>query len=594
MTLSKVKVTELDFEANRDSLKAWLKTKPEFSAFDFEGSNMAQQLNILAMNNNYMSHTANFNGNEAFLESSQLRTSVVSNASPLGYVPRSMSSPLAIVDIVVTPPVPLSAPATLTLERGKKLSAIVEGTNYVFSVTEVEQVTKVNDVYTFTDIVIREGVYVTNTFTVADGNRKFVIPNNKIDTGTLTITVQNSDIDYTTREFKYAHDDNILTVNDESLVYFLNEVEDGKFQLEFGDGVLGKQLDDGNIIIAEYISTNGDEANSASSFDMTNSINDFSNIVVTTKAAATGGADRDDEDTIKFLAPREFESQGSAVSPSDYTTLVYKNFKDAETVTSWGGEENEPPVYGSTFTSIKPFSGDVLPDAIKDFIVENIMKPKRVSGITPVIIDPEYTNIIVNTEVEYDPTKTTFTEKQMIQAVSDSINLYSAATLEKFFGDFKYSNLACLIDAAEPSILSNHLTLSANKKITPKTGTASNYVINFKNPIDVGTVVSTKFSVVDCTGIQRTDNIYYLSDDGLGNINVSYQDGDIVRNLIDGIGTVDYENGKISINSITILGIEGLELEVSVGISKNNIDAIRNEILRIESKNITITKNTNV
>jgi len=431
---TKLEISELDFDGIKANLKNFLSQQDEFRDYDFEGSGMAVLLDMLAYNTHYLGFNANMLANEMFLDSADLRASVVSKAKQVGYTPTSATASEASIDVTVTN----ASGATLTMARGTKFSTTVDGTSYNFVNNADLSITPVDSVYKFSNVKIYEGTYLNFKYTVntSDTDQRFIVPNDNVDTTTLTIKVQESSSDSTTNTYTLAT--GITGLDSTSKVFFLQEVENGRYQVTFGDGVLGKSVADGNIIIMDYINTNRTEANGASTFTLNGSIGGFSTATVTTVSNASGGADPETITSIKYNAPRDYSAQDRAVTADDYKVLVKSLYANAQSVQVYGGEDAAVPDYGKVYISIKAKSGANLTETTKASIVTSL-KQYAVASIRPVIIDPEITYLTLDTNFKYDSGATTKDVSTLETNVLSVISNYNINNLQNFIGVFRHS-----------------------------------------------------------------------------------------------------------------------------------------------------------
>jgi hypothetical protein len=557
------RIAELDFDTIKGNLKDYLRSQNQFTDYDFEGSGLNILLDVLAYNTHYMAYYLNMVGNEMFLDSALLRNSVVSHAKHLNYVPTSMVGSRAEVNIVVEDTTPTSGYSTITLPAYSQFeSEQIDGTNYTFVNLETYSASKnvTSNTYTFSNVWITQGENISYNVGVDATNtrRRFEIPEANIDTSTLLVTVQNSDTDSTKSTYILA--DDVTTLDSNSKVYFLEESNANRYTLYFGDGYIGKNLDDGNIVQLKYLSTSGDVSNKANSFTLTTSILNFSNVVVNSISAAAGGAQRDTIDRIKFLAPKFYTAQNRAVTKDDYGTLLLKDYPNIETISVWGGEENDPVVYGKIFISMKPKSGYVITDIEKDRIINELVANRNVLTVIPEIVDPEYLYLKFDITVNYDSTLTTTDEAGLIQIIKNTITNYNASELEQFNSTFRTSKLQNLIDISDNSFLGSDLVTVAQKRFQPTLNESKNYTIDFNLPLNRGTFKDKlysypSFQILDNQGISRDALIEEtpLSYTGLDSIEVlssgsGYSDSPTVTVTGDGTGATaraTVVNGKI-------------------------------------------------
>jgi len=587
---TKLQVTELDFDDIKNNLKTYMKNQTEFTDYNFEGSGLSTIIDLLAYNTHYLAMNANMAVNEAFLDTATLRSSVVSHAKTLGYTPRSARAPIAYVDVTLNSFTGGSA----TISKGTKFTTKVNDSTYGFVVNAAQTVSPVNGITRFVNLPIYEGTLVTAKYTVDSANldKKYMVTDARADTTTLKVSVQNSVSDATLTTYTLATD--ISQVTKTSDVYFLQEVEDGKFEVYFGDGVVGSKPTDGNIVILEYIVTNKDKANGASVFSGT-SVGGESDITVATLVSASGGAEPETIESIKYNAPLDYSSQGRAVTTQDYKTIVPQVYADSKAIQVWGGEDNNPPRYGQVYLAIKTQSGVNLTQAQKDSIVK-LLDGYNIASVRPTIVDPETTKLRLTSTVKFDSKSTTNTATSIETIVTNVLTTYNNSDLQNFDGIFRFSKLSRLIDSADNSILSNITTLKIEKTIKPVLNTSSQYILDYSNALYNphsghnatmgGIVVSTGFTIAG------NSNTIFIDDDGNGNIRTYYLVGGTTRTYLNSTaGTVDYSTGLVTLPSLTITGTSNSDGTVSVVVQpkSNDIVPVRNQLLEIDFTNTKVT-----
>ena len=598
---TKLEISELDFDGIKANLKNFLSQQDEFRDYDFEGSGMSVLLDILAYNTHYMGFNANMLANEMFLDSADIRASVVSKAKQVGYTPTSATSSQAKIDVVVND----ATGASLTMARGTQFSTTVDGTSYNFVNNADISITPVDGVYKFSNVDIFEGTFLNFKYTVntSDTDQRFIIPNDNVDTNTLTVKIQESSSDSTTNTYTLAT--GITGLDSTSKVYFLQEVENGRYEVYFGDGVLGKAVADGNIIIFDYINTNRTEANGATTFTLNGTIGGFSSATITTVSNANSGADPESISSIKYNAPRDYTSQDRAVTADDYKVLVKRLYANAKAVQVYGGEDAATPEYGKVFISIKAKSGSNLTESTKASIVSSL-KQYAVASVRPAIIDPETTFITLDTTFKYDTTGTTKDSSTLATDVLSVITNYNNDTLENFTGVFRYSKLLQLINEADTSILSNITTVKMYKTITPTLNSALKYTVSFNNAFynphsghnasGGGVISSTGFKINN----DSSTNEHFLDDDGAGNLRVYYLSGTTRIYTDSTFGTVNYSTGEVVLTSANITSISNVDGAASTLFrvfaipSSNDIVPVRNQVLQIDTANSTINGDIDV
>jgi len=596
---NRLDVSELDYDGIRDNLKTFLQNQAEFSDYDFEGSGMSVLLDLLAYNTHYLSFNANMLSNELYLDSADIRKNVVALARQLGYTPTSVTSPLATIDITLNN-VPTTV-ASVTMAKGTTFTTVIDRITYTFLTNEDITMQPTDGVYKFSNVSIYEGTNVNFQYTVdsSDVDQKFIIPSNLADTNLLTVKVQNSSTDTTTNT--YTKSQTLTELDSTSKVYFLQECDDGRFEVYFGDGVLGKSVTDGNIIILEYIVTNKDAANGASSFSLGGTVGGFTDVSISTVSTAQGGSIAQGNNSIRFNAPLQYQSQNRAVTVKDYETLTQTFYPNAESISAYGGEDAETPVYGSVYIGIVPKSGSTLTEATKQNIVDNLKK-YNVASVTPVIVTPETTSIILTSNVKYNQNATTKTGDTIRSNVIATLSTYSTTNLQKFEGLFRYSQLMQDIDDTDTSILSNITTLKIRKDFTPTIDSAITYQVYFRNALynpHSGHNTSAG-GILESTGfkIQGSDNEMFLNDDGQGNIRMFYLVSGVKTYENNTQGIINYTTGQITLTSLNIASISNIRgststvIELTVKPNSNDVIPVRDQILQIDVANSQVTVET--
>jgi len=593
---TKLEISELDFDSIKANLKAFLSQQDEFTDYNFEGSGMSVLLDLLAYNTHYLGFNANMLANEMFLDSADLRSSVVSLAKAIGYTSASASSALANINVTVNGP----GTSSLTMIRGTKFTSTVNETSYSFVNNADITIIPADGVYTFSNLDIYEGTYLNYKYTTntSDIDQRYIIPNDDVDTNTLTVKVQNSASDSITNVYTLAN--GITALDSTSKVYFLQEVENGRYEVYFGDGVLGKKTEDGNIIILDYIVNNRGNANGASVFTLNGTIGGFSDVTITTNSIASNGAAPESIASIKYNAPRDYTAQDRAVTAEDYKVLVKSLYANAQSVQVYGGEDADPVAFGKVYISIKARSGSNLTTATKTSLVKSL-KSYAVASITPVIIDPEVTFLNITTKFKYNSGLTTKAKSTLETNVLDTIGVYNQETLENFTGMFRHSVLTGLIDDTDPSILSNVTTVKMYKFIAPRLNEGLQYVLNFSNALfnPHSGHNSSAGGIVSSSGFKINNDLsaneHFLDDDGAGNLRVYYLNGTVRIYTDSTYGTVNYTTGEIVLTSANITSISNIDGEASVLVrifvtpSSNDIVPVRNQILEIDIVNSSVS-----
>ena len=599
MSNHKLVVSDYDFDAIKTNLKSFLQGQTQFQDYDFEGSSLNILLDILSYNTHYLAYLANMSTNELYLDSADIRNNIVSLAKMIGYTPSSPRAPMASIDVTLNN----ATGTSVTMNKGTVFATTVNDISYQYVTNSDFTITPVAGVYKFSNLPIYEGTLVTFKYTAdtTDVDQKFIIPSAKADTSTLLVKVQNCSADTTTETYSLAGGYNNVTAT--SKVYFIQEGQDGKYEIYFGDGVNGASLDDGNIVILEYIVTNIEDSNGASSFSLSGNIGGFTNVTISTVSSSQGGANSETDESIRLNAPLQYAAQDRAVTTTDYETLVQSIYPNALSVSAWGGEDDETPRYGIVKIGIKAASGSTLTETTKQDIV-NKLKPYNVASVSPQIVDPETTSVLLTSTVKYNTITTTKSNDTLKSEIITAITNYNTNTLQKFDSIYRHSKLTGLIDSVDVSILSNITTIKIRKSFTPILSSSEKYNIYFRNALfnphsghntaAGGILSSTGFKV---TG---SDFEMFLDDDGQGNIRRYYLASGIRTYANDTQGTIDYATGEIALNSLNVASISNIRgatstvVEITVTPDSNDIVPVRDQIVEIDVANsgITVTADT--
>jgi hypothetical protein len=590
----RIQVSELDFDQIKSNLKNFLKGQNQFSDYDFEGSSMSILLDVLAYNTHYNALYTNLAVNEMFLDSASKRASVVSIAKSLGYTPNSARAARATVSATIKHP--SSTPNLVTLPQYSPFTTVINGKNFNFyNRNEVSIIVNDGVSYTFNNLEIVEGTPLSYKYEVADG-QQYIIPNANADISTLTVRVQDSATSDTFTTFYPATD--ITTLDATKKVYFIKEIDNGLFELTFGDGLISFALTNGNIVHLDYFVCNADAPNGARTFSYNGDPLIGSTLTVTTVNIAAGGTQPEDIDSIRFNAPRLYAAQNRAVTPADYKALILGNFPDAASVAVWGGEDNNPPVYGKVYICVKPKLAAKLTVQQKSTITSTLLSARNVVSITPEVVDPDYINVEVNTTVYYNERETTKTATQIETEVINTIINYNDTDLQKFEGVLRFSKLSRLIDMCDPAIINNITTITLRRIVSPRYNVSAEYQISLVNPIYTsgepeGSLESTGFY------IYGSDKIHYLEDDGKGNVvlyypaaadNTAVGVGSPTTHVIVNpkIGTIDYANGIVNIKNLNITSLADIDFEIRIKPQSNDVVSAYTQIAQIDTANLTV------
>jgi len=578
---SAINVTSLNFDNIKESMKTYIASKPEFTDYNFEGSTISMLLDLLAYNTYQNAFYTSMVGNEMFLDSALLRDSVVSRAKMLNYVPRSARGASTTLTVEITP---TGAPDSVTVAKDSEFSATIDGEAYKFVTPQAYSFSS-TDNYSGT-ITITEGRPVTHRFTVNTNSPvRYILPNENVDTTSITVDVQTSSSDASSVRYNLASD--ITEVQANSAVYFLQEVEDSQYEITFGDDVIGQAPVDGNIVIANYRICNGTDGNGVSSFTSPSTLGGYSTFTTLVNAATSGGANNETIESIKFNAPKNYETQNRAVLAEDYKRLILRDNGDVQSISVWGGEENNPPIYGKVYISIKPTIGNTISSQRKTEITTELKK-YNVLSIDPEFVDATFLYIRPTVEVRYDSKTTTLTGPQVQTKVLNAITNFESTKLGTFDNKtFRYSQFVKAIDAADSSIVSNLTTIQIEKRFVPSLTNSTTYNVSFSNALH-NPHAGHRYAISSSAFTYR-GNTSYFDDDGSGNLRIYYITGSNTRVYTnETAGVVNYRTGLVTINSFLPSAFVGSSLSIFADSADDDVNAIRNQILLIAGANVTL------
>ena len=583
-------VTELDFADIKNNLKNFLKQQTEFNDYDFDGSGLNVLLDVLAYNTHYNALNAHYSLNESFLDSAQIRGNVVTRAKLLGYTPRSVLSPRARVDIVVTKPNSGVIPTILELTKGTKLNTVVSGEEFQYVVLENQQATLSGSTWTFNDVIIVEGTTRELKYRVDNDieNQKFQLSDYDADTSTLRVRVQANE--ESTAFDVYTKFESLKGIDSTSKVYYLQENPSGYYEVYFGDGVTGFKPTNNNIVTIDYVITKGKESNGANSFTMVDEIGGYDSIAVTLDTAAAGGADEETMESIRFNAPLTFISQNRAVTADDYAAIIKKEFSNIDSISTWGGEDNDPPDYGRVYVCIKPLLANILTTAEKTNITGAILKGKNVVSITPQIVDPNFTYLELDVSFKYNPNLTDRSSVELQSVVRDTITDYNFNNLNKFDGVFRHSQLTRNIDNSDPSILNTTVRPRMFQYITPLNNADNNFSLSFSSPF-YQSGNSTAFLISSSAfKINNVDHFFGdepIADSTKRNVIVYKVVNQVNTTVIADAGEIDVDKGTIILNKFR----PDTTAQIKITVLPNSLDLgpKRDQLISIDNSFVVIT-----
>lgn len=595
-----VNFTNLDFDQIKTSIKDYLRSNSNFTDYDFEGSTLSTIIDVLAYNTYITSYNANMISNEVFIDTATLRENVVSLARNIGYVPKSKTAARANISFFIDTTGFTTRPLTLTLKKGTVCTSSSSFGNQSYTFTIPEDITKpvINGIALFENISIYEGTFLVKTFTVDSNNpnQKFILDNSGIDTQSISVLVRNTQSSSVTRKFTLSS--SLFDVDSTSRVFFIQEIEDQRYELIFGDGIFGTKLDNQNYIEVSYITTSGEDANGVSSFRYNGRIVDNNNRVVTggislltVNTESRGGEDIESIDSIKKYAPRIYASQNRAVTATDYETIIPTIYPETESISVFGGEDLNPPRYGKVYISIKPINGTFVSTQVKQNIINSLRK-YSVAGIVPEILDLKYIYVEFDATVYYN-TNSVSGPDYLKTIISNNINLYSnSSELNKYGARFKYSKFLKLIDDSNDAITSNITKIVMRRNMKPALNQFADYEICYGNAFHIGktsgyNIKSSGFTVNNINGTVymsdipnsngKTGSIFFFTLE-------SNSTPKIVRN---NVGRVDYERGEIILNPVnitsTLKNSEGQSIiEISVSPKSNDVIGLQDLYLQLD------------
>jgi hypothetical protein len=588
MANSSIMLTSLDFDTIKNTFKSYLREQDRFNDYDFEGSNINVLLDILSYNTFHNAFYLNMVGNEMFLDSAQLRDTVVSHAKELNYTPQSFRSAQANVDITIT-----------SSDRSKRSIVVPKGTtftsrslnrNYTFSVNEnivIDEYTLVdNNTVRFTgkNITLYEGYYVNESYVYTyDTQSPLIISNKNVDISSINVTVI-EDSGATTVVYQRAN--SLFDIDSNSKVFFIQGAETDSYEIIFGDGVSGSRPKNNSIVSVEYRICNGELPNGCNKFVPDTTIQDETNISVTTNVAAGGGTVYESIESIKYNAPRHFTTQERAITTEDYETLLKLNFPEINTVTAYGGEDLDPPQFGKVYVSVDLKEVDALPD-IKRQEYYRFLKPRSPVSIDPVFVDPEYTYLGVTSKINYNLNVTALSVDDIRTIVGASILQFALNTLNNFNRTFRYSKLIQAIDSSQVSIISNETDINVIKIVQPVTGKFLTFDVLYNIPLSVErpALDSTQFSVYSSPIVYKGIKAF-IRDDGEGAVNILSTSSEA---SIDTIGTIDYDKGLLQFSNFKIDSFTGPGIKFYAYPRNKDISTINNVILNIVEEDLNIT-----
>ena len=591
---TKLRVSELDFDQIKTNFKSFLKEQDIFRDYNQDGSVISQLLDILAYNTHYNAFYLNMVANEMYIDSATTRNAMISLSKLLGYTPKSRTGATANVNISITPD---DAPANITVVKNTQFNTVINGVNFSF-VTDKSYSTTANSdnsTVTISNVTLIEGDPLTYRYTAntQDSSQRFTIPNRGVDHSTVSISIKENS--FTTELSPYTLASDLLGVSSTSNVFFIEEASDFKTDIKFGDGVLGRKLKSGNIVIIDYNVCAGVMGNGANNFSVATTVGGYSTATVSTNSKAEGGSDEETINSIRFNAPRHYNTQNRAVTTDDYKRIILRDYPLAESIVVYGGEEADPPEYGKVFIGIKPKSGLYLTDSVKTNIKDNILKKYNVASITPEFVDLDYIYILLTTTVNFDSRKTTKTSQTLRSSIINSINTYVSEDLYKFEQTFRLSKLQTKIDDTDSSVLGNDSSIRLKKVFEPLLNAKLSYTLRFNNSIfhphsgHAPALSSTTFSINDEQDVLREDCKIKDKDSVLIVYRIDNEGKE--HTVRENIGSIDYITGKVIIDAFDPASYTGHNINITVIPVLSDISSLREQLITIQESDINLKMN---
>lgn len=577
MSITKrIQVSDLDFDAIKSNLKQFLAGNDQFTDYDFEGSAFSILLDVLAYNTHYNALYTNLAVNEVFLDSAAKRSSVVSLAKNLGYTPNSALCAKAYVNATIT--APTYNPDVVTLPAGQPFLTSIDGVSYTFYNTSDVSTVSASGYYTFNNVELIEGTQLQYSY-LATAAQRYIIPNADVDLSTLKVKIRDTETDDTF--VVYTPAESLTSLDATTKAYFVKEIDDGLYEVYFGDGVVGYKPKEGNYITFEYFVSSLEAPNGANVFSYAGSAILGSGLTVITSTAALGGSSPESVNSIKFNAPRMFSAQNRAVTTEDYKTIIYKNYPQAKSVVVWGGEDNDPPIFGKTFICVKPSDASRLTQTQEDYIKNIIIAPRSIVSITPEFVDPEYFNVQISVTAYYNAKISDKTPAQLETIIRNAIYNYDDQELQQFNGILRYSQLVRLIDESDQALVNNTTRVQIRREFTPRYNLSSEYKLTMINPIYQSTIPAES---VLTTGfyIPNSANIHYIDDDGKGFLRLFHFDANKNKVIMDPqIGTVNYTKGSLIVRNLTITSMADAAFEFIIKPESYDVVPAYNQIVQV-------------
>ena len=594
---SQINVTDLDFDNIADNLKNYLKGQDTFKDYNFEGATLSILIDLLAYASHIGAVNTNIAASELFLDSAQIRKNVVSRAKDLGFVPSSEKASTAKANIVLrnvrSADGTVPSTSSMIMSRGTQFRTTYEGVKYEFVSASTYTPTVDGTTFSYNNVELVQGTFAQDQF-VFDSqikNAKYVVSNQRVDKQRMTVTINSSGVSST-----YALSTDVSNIDTTSKVYYTQENEEGFIEIYFGDGTLGVSLLDGDIITVDYVIVDDVHADGANRFTQVGAINGFTDSSISVTEKASGGAEKESIESIKFKATKFYTSQNRLVTLNDYKAKVQEYYPNADAVAVWGGEDNVPPAYGKVFIALKPNNADYLSETEKTQVKNNLNKLNMLT-VRPEIVDADIIKILISTTFKYNPALTTLTAGELSTLVKNTINQFDTDNLNGFDAIFRHSNLTKTIDEADSAILSNTTNIRLRKKLNGTVSTnPKGYTLSMGNALfnphsghnaDAGGIITTTGFKVGGDSV----NTHYFDDDGKGNLRRYYLSGSTRIYKDSAAGIINYSTGLITINAFILTSTVNADTSIDFTVipSGNDVVAERGNLIDISMDDVKVT-----
>ena len=587
---SSLDISSLDFDQIKTNLKTFMRNQGAFKDLDFEGSNLNVLIDVLAYNSFYNNFYTNMLASEMFIDSAITRDAMISHAKELNYNPRSSRSAVAHIDVTVTP---TDDPATITIPKHYPITTTIEGRSFTFR-TDSAHVIKPDSLgdYIASNVAFFEGRQISEYYTVtANTSQRFKLNNKDIDTRSVDLRIRESNTITTNTSWRKAT--SLFGEGASSNIFFVAPCDNEKWEIQFGDNIVGRRPVAGNIVEVDYRVSSKDIANKATTFNSTTSIDTYGNITLSTQIESTGGANIESIESIRFNAPKTFQIQDRAVTPNDYKIIIQSEFPEVQSIAVYGGEESNPPKYGRVIVSVDLTDADGIPES-KKTLIKSFLEQRTPVAINVDVVSPDFLYLDVTTDVNYNINTTNATPSQITSTVSKAIVNYANTNINTFEKPLRKSKLISTIDSSDPNILSNKTTILPYKKINPSLNTSYASTCNFHNSlivddkINANTKIETHLPAIQSSSFTYNDVSSFIIDDSLGALSIVTNANGVYQTLKSNIGTVDYNSGVVSIQGLNVSTYLGDSIRLKARVSSTDILTNQNTILQLNGDDITV------